>query len=66
MADFLFQVTCSDHTSDVEWQAFLSKCDWLVQLFEEGEKTNAPDMFTVEMQGHPPDRKDSSLQRIHA
>ncbi|KAF8807505.1 hypothetical protein BYT27DRAFT_7189573 [Phlegmacium glaucopus] len=62
----LCKVTCSDHTSDVEWQAFLSKCDWLTQLFEEGEKANGPDMFTVEMEGHAPDRKESLLQRITA
>jgi hypothetical protein len=54
----LCKVTCSDHTSDVEWQAFLSKCDWLMQLSEGGEKVNGPDMFTMEMEGHPP-RKES-------
>ena len=58
-------MTCSDHTSDAEWQAFLSKCDWLIQLFEEGEKVNGPDMFTVEMEGHAPDRKESLLQRVN-
>jgi hypothetical protein len=37
-----------------------------MQLFEEGEKAKTPDMFTLEMQGHPPDRKESSPQRIYA
>jgi len=55
----LCKVTCSDHTSDVEWQTFLSKCDWLVQLSEGGEKANGPDMFTMEMEGHP--RRESLL-----
>jgi hypothetical protein len=55
---FSLQVTCSDHTSDVEWQAFLSKCDWLMQLSEGGEKVNGLDMFTMEMEGPPPRRKE--------